>query len=332
MSSSRSFVLAPALLAIYMPMCAPHVVATKAPWEAHLHELWQEPTDLPERDLFYGPWGAAHAPDPQAIYTLVGLKDHGTNPGVVVTDPEGREWHVKQPPQSSQGAEGPTEVVLSRVLSAVGYHQPPVYFLPSFTIRDDTGVHAAPGGRFRLKMPGIKKTGDWSWQRNPFVGSKPYQGLLVVLLMFNSSDLKNTNNTLYEVKTPDGVERWYVVRDLGTALGETGRLRPKRADIDLFERLPFITGVHGGFARFGYDGWHKELTDLRLTPQDIEWACALLSGISQSQWFDAFRAGGYSPDIAARFVQRVRQRIDEGERVAATDARRQIGRRPRVSP
>jgi hypothetical protein len=324
--------IAPALFAIYLPMCAPRVQPTKAPWDAHMPELWQKPVNLPDRDLYHGPWGAKHAPDPQAVYTFVAAKQRGTNPGVVVSDPEGREWHVKQPPLTDRGAEGPTEVVLSRVLSAVGYHQPPVYFLPSFTIRDETGVHIAPGGRFRLELRGLEHTGEWSWQQNPFVGTKPYQGLLVILMMFDSSDLKNANNSLYDLTTPNGPERWYVVRDLGASLGETGRLHPKRGDIDLFERLPFITGVKQGFARFAYDGWHQELIDRRITPEDIEWACDLLAGVSRAQWLDAFRAGGYSPEIADRFTRRVLQRIDEGQRVVTTEAQRTLmARRPASS-
>jgi len=97
---------------------------------------------------------------------------------VTVRDPQGREWHVKQPPHYDQRAEGPIEVTLSRVLSAVGYYQPPVYFLPRLSITDAKGTHVEPGGRFRLTDKSIKNTGDWSWQQNPFVGTRPYQGLL----------------------------------------------------------------------------------------------------------------------------------------------------------
>jgi hypothetical protein len=42
-------------------------------------------------------------------------------------------------------------------------------------------------------------------------------------MVFDSTDVKNTNNSLYELKEPaDGVTRWFVVRDIGAALGETG--------------------------------------------------------------------------------------------------------------
>jgi hypothetical protein len=87
-------------------------------------------------------------------------------------------------------------VTLSRVLSAVGYYQPPIYFLPRLSITDANGTHVEPGGRFRLTDKSIKNTGDWSWQQNPFVGTRPYQGLLVILVMFNSWDLKNDNNSV----------------------------------------------------------------------------------------------------------------------------------------
>ena len=307
------------VLALYYPFCAPKVQSTVSPWEAPLAELWQSPdgvgTDglysgpVATRDLFNGPWGAKNAPDPRAIYTFVERKQHGTNPGITVRDPQGREWHVKQPPHTDQGAEGPIEVTLSRVLSAVGYHQPPVYFVPSLTVKDRDGTHVEPGGRFRLSERSIHVVDEWSWQQNPFVGMRPYQGLLVILAMFNSSDIKNENNTLYEVREPgNGPKHWYVVRDLGTALGETGRLAPLRGNPDIFERQAFILDVRDGFVRFNYHGWHQELFR-QITPLDLAFAADLLEQLTDRQWADAFRAGGFSPSEASRFIAVLRTRI-----------------------
>ena len=311
----------PLLIALYYPGCTPNVRPTMPPGDAPLAELWQQPADLPSRDLFYGPWGRERAPEPDATYTFVSRKQHGTNPGVTVLDAAGREWHVKQPPHNDQGAEGPIEVTLSRVLSAVGYHQPPVYFVPSLSIADAKGrTHVEPGGRFRLTETSIKNAGEWSWQQNPFVGTRPYQGLLVILMMFDSSDLKNENNALYDVKNhTDDVGRWYVVRDLGTALGETGRLAPKRGDPGIFEREPFITGVKDGFVEFNYHGWHKELFE-RISPADVAWASEWLGQLNDQQWNDAFRAGGYEPALAGRFIARLRQKIADGRRLGETVA------------
>lgn len=145
---------------------------------------------------------------------------------------------------------------------------------------------------------------------------RPYQGLLVILMMFNSSDIKNENNALYEVKRHgEAVGEWYVVRDLGTALGETGRLAPQRGDPDVFTREPFITGVKDGFVQFSYRGWHQELLK-NISTDDVAWASELLGRLSDRQWGDAFRAGGYPPAVADRFIGRLQQKIAEGCRLS----------------
>ncbi len=311
----KSFLAVPLLLALYYPGCTPQVEPTAPQRDRSVGELWQRPADMESRDLYYGPWGREHAPDATATYTLVARKQQGTNPGLTVTDSLEREWHVKQPPHNTQGDEGPIEVALSRVLSAVGYHQPPVYFVPSISVREGKRAHVEPGGRFRLTDKSIKHVSEWSWQQNPFVGTRPYQGLLVILVMFNSSDLKNVNNALYAVNDGGEVKQWYVVRDLGTALGETGRLAPQRGDPDVFELAPFITGVRNGFVTFNYRGWHRELFE-HITPDDVLWACELLGRLSDRQWADAFRAGGYAPVLADRFIRRLHEKIAEGRRLS----------------
>jgi|SRR5580765_839879 len=279
--------------------------------------LWEYPADLRDRDLFYGPWGADRAPDPAATYTFLRPKRGGVNPGVIVRDDRGRVWHVKQPPHNDgQGAEGPVELLLSRVLSAVGYHQPPIYFLPSFTLADAKGSHVVPGGRFRLEDPSLKAQGPWSWRTNPFVGTRPYEGLLTILLVFNSWDLKDSNNTIYERRHDGQIDRWYVVRDLGAALGESARMAPKRNNIDRFERQKFITGVTDGFVDFTYHGWQPGLVHRAITVDDVRWAAALLAGLSDRQWHDAFRAGGYPDDLSQRFLRKIKANLAQAQGIA----------------
>jgi hypothetical protein len=117
-----------------------------------------------------------------------------------------------------------------------------------------------------------------------------------------------------------------VVRDIGTALGDTGRLAPTRGDPDIFEREPFILDVKGGFVRFNYHGWHQELLRNRITPKDVGWASDLLSQLSDRQWRDAFRAGGFAPDLAGRFITRLQTEIAHGRQLG-TDERRSIQER-----
>ena len=311
-----------AVLATYMPFCTPRIHSTmpQAEVQKHMNELWDSPDDVASRDLEYGPWGKEHAPNADATFTFAHLKTNGISPGMTIKDPEGREWSVKQSPD-----EGKVEVTLSRVLSALGYHQPPVYHLETFSMMDEHGLRTMPGGRFRPKLKELDEVGEWSWQQNPFVGTKPYEGLLVILMVFNSSDLKNSNNSLYEFK-PKGAdaelaasgakkEQWYVVRDLGAALGETARLTPKENKPDIFAREKFISSVHDGFVEFSYHGWHQELFLNRITPADVRWGCELLSKLTDRQWDEAFHAGGYDPAIAARFIETLKKRIAQGLQV-----------------
>ena len=191
--------------------------------------------------------------------------------------------------------------------------------------------------QLRLHFNSMQNVGEWSWQQNPFVGTKPYQGLLAILMLFGSSDLKNVNNALYEVRTSgDEIETWYVVRDLGTALGETARLFPKRGDPEMFGRHPFTSGVKDGFVEFNYHGWHQELVRGRITPDDLAWATELLAGITRRQWADAFRAGGYEPAVADRFIRALLERIAECEKVVLATSRVSVfdtlGRRPGAAP
>jgi hypothetical protein len=274
--------------------------------------LWRQPADLQAQDLFYGPWSREDAPDPNATYTLVELKHTGVNPGMTVRDPKGREWSVKLANPGGLDEEHRVEVVLSRLLSAAGYHQPPVYFLPAFSLQTDVGTRAVAGGRFRLQQESLKDRGAWSWQENPFVRTRPYRGMLVLLMMFNSTDLKNSNTTVYEHRLDGRVEHWYVVRDLGAALGDTDRFAPRKGDVAAFERHPYILGVSNGHVDFAYRGWYDKLVEDRITPADVAWASNLLAPLRENQWRDAFRAGGYSPAVAARFIRKLREKIDQG--------------------
>src|SRR5918993_1332188 len=110
--------------------CAPppHTQTRVARATADVAELWQDPVDLLERDLFNGPGGSALAPPPAQAFHFVSFKTSGTNPGYDVRDAAGRLWSVKL------GIEAQSEVTTSRILWALGYHQPPTYYLPSFEL------------------------------------------------------------------------------------------------------------------------------------------------------------------------------------------------------
>jgi hypothetical protein len=61
-------------------------------------------------------------------------------------------------------------------------------------------------------------------------------------------------------------------------------------------------------------GWLEPQLQTSVTPGDVRWVCELLARITEQQWNDAFRAGGYSAAEAQPFIQRLRDKIAEGLR------------------
>ena len=283
------------------------------PTPDQMAELWIEPGPEP-RDLFHGVGGPRYAPARDARYKSKGRDDIGFSVSYDVVGPDDVEWSAKI------GPEAQTEVVVSRILWGLGYHQPPIYYLPSWTLVTERGdVKKESEARFRPKLDRLKRLDEyWSWKENPFIGTRPFNGLLVVLLMLNSTDLKDDNNSIYEMTEPwDGARRWFVVRDLGAALGETGKLYPRRNWIEGFEKEEFITGFRDGKIEFAFTGRHKELLEM-ITPADLRWAATRLQRLTEKQWRDAFRTANYGQPTTDRYLRKIRQKIEEALKVAAT--------------
>jgi len=297
-------------LALLLLACrAPAIRSTLPgpPTPEQMAELWVEPER--GRDLFYGVGGRRLAPDPAATYTVIEIKRGGYSRGYTLRGPGDREWSAKFPPEAG------TEVIASRIHWGIGYHQPPVYLMTNWTAHKATSPNPQLPARFREKKPdlhGLDAGESWSYYRNPFVGTRQMNGLLVLQAMLGNSDLKETQNVIYTLDRPlEGARRWYVARDLGHTFGRTGVLDAPRGDIDVFERTPFIRGVENGRVRFEYRGRHRELFD-GITPADVRWICERLSRLTDEQWHDAFRAGGVERPLADRFIRRMKQKIAEG--------------------
>ena len=280
---------------------------TAPPTPAQLAELWYPPE--PGRDLFWGVGGKRLVPDATVTYKVIEVKKLGFSPGLTVESPDKREWSVKFPP------EAPTEVVASRILWGVGYHQPPIYYVGKWTAEKAPDRNPQLPARFRESKPdlhGLNAKGTWSYYRGPFVGTREQNGLLVLHVMLGNSDLKDEQNVVYHLEnTFEGARRWYVARDLGQSFGRTGVVNAPRGDVQIFEQTPFIKGVVDGRVRFEYRGRHGVLIE-RITPTDVRWICEKLAKLTDEQWDAAFRAGGYAPQIANRFIRRFKQKIEEG--------------------
>jgi hypothetical protein len=277
--------------------------------------------------------GRQLAPPPEAAFAFVAEDTSGWSPGFDVRDASGMEWSVKL------GPEAQSEVVSSRILWAIGFHQPPTYYVDRWSL---TGAQSGPQapGRFRPDLPDREVVADWSWYENPFVGSRPYGGLIVANLILNSWDWKTSNNKIYELHEPvNGTRRRFVVRDVGASLGKTTyptilkwfRLRGfgqgTRNDLADFEEQGFIRRVHeDGRIEFDYRGIYRDVIDT-VTLEDIRWTCELMSRLSDRQWSDAFRAGGYDAQQTERFIAKIKSKIAQGLNVSGAPRPAEAARR-----
>lgn len=303
-----------AALALAACAHAPRSTLDREPTPAEMAELWVEPDDITKRDLFDGPGGAGLRPKPGATYKFLSKDTKWYSWGWKVEDASGMEWSAKY------GPEARSEVVVSRLLWAVGYHQPPTYYVEHWSLSGSDGEDGPKTPcRFRPDTPGRKNLGEWRWARNPFVGTRPYGGLITLMRLVNNWDVMDRNNVIYEFEEPvEGARRWYVVKDVGAALGKTAGLgvfthQGTKNDVDDFEKQDFIRGVNAdGTVEFDDAGLrHRELYD-DVTPDDVRWICERLDRITAAQWKDAFRAARYPDDVADRYIRKLKANIAAG--------------------
>jgi hypothetical protein len=287
--------------------CAPAIRRTTAaaPPAAELAQLWAEPADMATRDVFAGPGGPKGGPVIKGKLEIKSFDPSGNSVGYTVVDAEGREWRVKV------GEEAQPEIVASRLLWAIGFHQPALYFVSDVQLDGGRSEDAGRSGRFRAEF-GYDTEGDWSWHQNPYVGTRELNGLLVAQLILNNWDIRDTQNRIYVLEDPSsGPRRQFVVQDLGAALGKTAWPTGTRGKIDDFEKQSLIGRVANGRIEFDYHARHKELF-ADITPADVVWVCRLFDRLSDQQWRDAFRAAGYPESLSARFIAKLKAKVQEG--------------------
>ena len=290
--------------------------------------LWRDPVDLEKRDLYYGSGGKAH--EPQGTFKFLEEDTHASSPKFEIEGEDGTRWKAKL------GLEARPETAASRLLWAVGYFANENYFVPALHVENMS--HLSRGNKFvsrdgivhdvRLKrhVQGEEKIGIWSWQDSPFAGTREWYALRVLMAVMNNWDLKDVNNSVYQVHGPQPEQR-YIVSDLGASFGTTGLNRGAKGNLEEYRRSKWINGVSDGFVNFNVPsapsfGWMFYAPEMarRLGLQwlgrhipvaDARWMGSLLARLSPAQIRDAFRASGYSPADVDEFGQIVERRIRE---------------------
>ncbi len=299
--------------------------------------LWTNPTDIKERNLFYGPGGAEGQPRAPLTFLKEDNKT-GTNPKFWVRDAAGRKWKAKL------GIEAQPETVAARLLWAVGYGANQNFFLADTKIDNMPRLKrghklVGPDGKIRamrLQRPprgAGKKIGIWHWKRNPFNGSRELNGLRVMMALLNNWDLKDDNNAIYAQDDDSGTVL-YEVSDVGASFGMTGEgitANRSKNNLSAYRRSKLIAKITPDSVSFHVPShltyWYVFRLRLfmhegrmrwigqRIPRSDVKWITSLLAQLSPAQIRDAFRSAGYSPDQVEAYATALEARIAELQRL-----------------
>jgi hypothetical protein len=317
----------------YFPLCAfeKPKPAVSANVGVQTTALWNDRSEIAQLSLFYGIGGKEH--EPAGKFTFVKEDKEGTSAKFEIIDEQGVKWKAKL------GEETKSETAAARLVWAAGYFTDEDYYLPELRIdkmgkleRGSKFVSAegvVRGVRLERKVKGEKKTGNWSWFKNPLTGTKELNGLRIMMALINNWDLKEINNAIYLEK--DQSLR-YVVNDLGATFGETGNnitrsksnpgdysgskfIQKATADhVDFFltSRPFFLSAVNvSNYAK----RTHMQEIAKDIPVADARWLGKLLEPLSDEQIRDCFRAAGYSPEDIEANAAMVKERIKDLNRL-----------------
>ncbi|HSB11435.1 MAG TPA: hypothetical protein VLM38_18245 [Blastocatellia bacterium] len=280
--------------------------------------MWEEPVDLESRDLFHGIGDAKGAPDANGRFKFIERDLSGNSEKIIVEDERDRRWTVKF------GPEAKPETTASRIVWAVGYHTDQDYLVKRAHI-DGRGGFEVWDVRFERDNDGFKKAGRWSWQDNPFAGTREFDGLKVLMGLLNNFDLKTLNNKIArpgKKKSSEETRLIYYVNDLGATLGSTGAWytdAPILGEIPTgtkgnakdFASSKFIDGVSNGKLSLHSARRRAKRAISGVAVQNARWMGNLLARLSDKQFADAFRAGGFDEKETAIYIRTLRSRIKQ---------------------
>ena len=292
-----------------------------APTEAGTPAIWEDRGNISELNLILGIGSEDQMPKPPFQFDKEDLT--GTNPKIKVIDANGMKWNMKF------DEEVHAEVASSRLVWACGYMVEESYYLPSGRVEGVSGLTRAKkfvgsdgsftNAMFEKRPDNIaRRRINWTWDSNPFVGTKELSGLAILNCLLSNWDAKSTNNNVLGMFEEDGktVKDWYLVADWGGTFGKTGGfMSHTKWDLADYTKQAFIDGVRGNAVQFHYSG--KMGSSLKTIPLDhVKWFTGIVGQLSDNQIRDAFKASGASSAEIDGFSAHIRKRINELKAVA----------------
>jgi hypothetical protein len=293
------------------------------------HRIWRDPGTPSVDDMRYGPEGRAGAPRAPFVF----LEEHksGSQPCVAVRDAKGRRWRVKW------GHEVRPESFAVRLAHALGYYAEVTHFVPQGIIEGASGLTRAKeciesegrfhDARFELEDPHVRMLfgeHSWSWDDNPFVGTRELSGLKLLVMLVSNWDTKDrrdvsrgSNTAIFERHvTPWSREAHYLITDWGGAMGKWGTnvVSRGRWDPDGFEsQTPqFVTGVRdAGVVTFGYVGQRTADVAYDIPVDHVRWFYQYASRLTEAHLREGLLASGATEEEAQRFSRALLHRIEQ---------------------
>ncbi|MEW6129950.1 MAG: hypothetical protein AB1757_23145 [Acidobacteriota bacterium] len=289
---------------------------TVAPATTGKPALFEERGDIAALDLYHGIGSEENAP--QAPFTFEKEDTSGTNPKVKVTDANGVKWNVKF------AEEVHAEIACSRIVWACGYMVEESYFIASGQIKGakDLGrakPYIGKDGSFSNAMFEKRATNvarrnkPWSWLSNPFSNTREFSGLLILVMLLNNWDTKDSNNEVLGMYDADGatVREWYIMSDWGASLGKSGSVfKHNKWDLKDYSKHKFIEKVGKKKIDFTYGGVMSGVLE-KMPIDHVKWFAGIIGQLSEKQLQEAFKAAGASDDEVTGFAGAVKKRIDE---------------------
>lgn len=297
------------------------------------HVLWQPPGTITIRDWIWGPGGENRAPKPP--FEFIEEDRNGTNAKIRVRDAKGDQWVVKF------GGENHSDVFASRLLFALGYVAEPNYFVASGVV---TGAHdlrrarpfIAKDGSFayaRFKLRDHKALAHaqgyaWSWNDNPFAGSRELNGLKILLMLTSNWDAKDArdgkgSNTSVYSKPGSAGELYYAFDDWGATMGRWGGFfKRDKWDPEGFQKQTkdFARLAVDQTIEWGYRGKHGKDIASGIGATDVQWLLTYLSRVTDEELRAGLRASGASGSTIETYTRCLRERIAQLERLSAPPA------------
>lgn len=286
--------------------------------------MWRQPQNIGARNLFFGPGGKEH--QPKGPFEFRKEDTGGTNTKFEVKDAAGVIWNVKMDEEAAP------ETAAVRLLWAAGYFAGENYYLPVMQVQNMK--HLSRGNskvsrdgtvknvRLKRHLENQQKVGSWQWGDNPFKNTREWNGLRVMMALLNNWDLKDANNSIYQVRG-EHPEQHYYVSDLGASFGPTA-LGHGKNDPEAYAHSKWMGKVTTDTVDFNIPGspaWPRLFnpTETRrlgfrwigrgIPVADARWLGQLLAQLSSEQIRDAFRASGYTPQQVELLSAELQRRI-----------------------